>query len=182
MEWRDTMRKKIVLLCGLGILFCGVVTGCGREQSGNETAPTATAQSTPESVTTVPAPTVPEETDDAGDDEDLDQAASGGTASAEPVTNTNKSSAVPKESASSQKSDSSATGTGASNISKDEATQIALDRVKGAKTSDVRIHSEWDDGREIYEGSIVYKGKEYDFEIDATNGEILEWEEESIDD
>ena len=60
--------------------------------------------------------------------------------------------------------------------------QIALDRVKGAKTSDVSIHSEWDDGREIYEGSIIYKGKEYDFEIDATNGEILEWEEESIDD
>ena len=67
------MRKKIVLLCGIGLLFCGVVTGCGREQSGDETAPTATAQSTPESVTTVPAPTVPEETDDAGDDEDLDR-------------------------------------------------------------------------------------------------------------
>ena len=70
------MRKKIVLLCGIGLLFCGVVTGCGREQSGNETAPTATAQSTPESVTTVPAPTVPEETDDAGDD--AEEAKSGG--------------------------------------------------------------------------------------------------------
>ncbi len=176
------MRKKIVLICGLGLLFCGLATGCGREQSGNETAPTATAQPTPESVTTVPAPTVPEETDDAGDDEDLNQSVSGDTASAEPVTNTNKSSAVPKESASGQKSDSSSAGTEASNISKDEAMQIALDRVKGAKTSDVSIHSEWDDGREIYEGSIIYKGKEYDFEIDATNGEILEWEEESIDD
>lgn len=182
MEWRDTMRKKIVLLCGLGLLFCGAVTGCGREQSGNEAAPTATAKATPESVTTVPAPTVPEETDDAGDDGDLDEATSGDRASAKPVTNTNKSSALPNESASSQKSDSSSTGEGASNISKDEATQIALDRVKGAKASDVRIHSEWDDGREIYEGSVIYKGKEYDFEIDASNGEILEWEEESIDD
>ncbi len=29
------------------------------------------------------------------------------------------------------------------------------------------IRSEWDDGKEIYEGSIFYEGKEYDFEIDG---------------
>lgn len=56
-----------------------------------------------------------------------------------------------------------------------------MERVKGAKESDVSIHSEWDDGKEIYEGSIFYQGKEYDFEIDAVSGEILEWEEEAYD-
>lgn len=65
-------------------------------------------------------------------------------------------------------------------IGEDEAIRIALERVPGATESDVRVHYDRDDGRDIYEGSIVYNEMEYDFEIDAKSGDIIEWESESI--
>ncbi len=65
-------------------------------------------------------------------------------------------------------------------ISRKKAINIVLDQVKGASESDVRIHLDSDDGRQTYEGSVVFQEKEYDFEIDASTGNILEWEVESI--
>ena len=35
-----------------------------------------------------------------------------------------------------------------------------------------------DDGVYKYEGDIIYNGMEYEFEIDANSGTILEWSEE----
>ncbi len=67
-------------------------------------------------------------------------------------------------------------------ISKDKAKKIALDKVSGATDKDIRIHLDNDDGKKIYEGSIVVNKKEYEFEIDARNGTILEWEEDEYDD
>lgn len=63
-------------------------------------------------------------------------------------------------------------------ISQDEAVQIALQRVSGATAQDVRIELDRDDGRYKYEGEIIYNNTEYDFEIDANSGTILEWSEE----
>ena len=63
-------------------------------------------------------------------------------------------------------------------ISQDEAVQIALERVPGATAQDVRIELDRDDGRYKYEGEIIYNNTEYDFEIDANSGTILEWSEE----
>ena len=63
-------------------------------------------------------------------------------------------------------------------ISEEEAKKLALEKVPGASEKDVRIHLDHDDGKTIYEGSIVYEGVEYDFEIDADSGVILEWEKE----
>lgn len=57
---------------------------------------------------------------------------------------------------------------------------IALAKVPGATASDLRMHLEHDDGRQVYEGSIYYKEMEYEFTIDAYSGAILEWESESI--
>ena len=65
-------------------------------------------------------------------------------------------------------------------ISKDEAIKIAMAQVKGSLPSDVRIHLENEDGKIIYEGSIVYNETEYDFEINALTGNILEWQEGSV--
>ena len=65
-------------------------------------------------------------------------------------------------------------------ISQEEAIKIALKEVKGAKESDIRIHKDRDDGRDVYEGSILYNEIKYEFEIDASDGKILEWDEESI--
>ncbi len=67
-------------------------------------------------------------------------------------------------------------------ISKDKAKKIALDKVSGATDNDIRIHLDNDDGKKIYEGSIVFNKKEYEFEIDAMSGTILEWEEDGYDD
>ena len=62
-----------------------------------------------------------------------------------------------------------------------KAKQIALDRVSGAKESDLtKFHLETDDGRQVYEGEIRYNDKEYDFEIDAISGDVVNWEEDSI--
>lgn len=63
-------------------------------------------------------------------------------------------------------------------ISEEEAIKLALEKVPGASEKDVRIHLDHDDGKTIFEGSIVYEGVEYDFEIDADSGVILEWERE----
>ena len=65
-------------------------------------------------------------------------------------------------------------------VSLDKAKKTALSKVKGATEKDIRIHSEYDDGRQIYEGSIVYNEMEYDFEIDSETGNIISWEAESV--
>lgn len=63
-------------------------------------------------------------------------------------------------------------------ISAEQAMQIALERVPGATTNDIRMELDYDDGYYRYEGDIIYQQREYDFEIDANTGNILEWSEE----
>lgn len=65
-------------------------------------------------------------------------------------------------------------------ITIDEAKKIALKKVPGAKDKNIKIKLDRDDGKTVYEGKIVYKETEYEFEIDAESGRILEWESESI--
>ena len=52
--------------------------------------------------------------------------------------------------------------------------------VPGTDESHIRISSGYDDGRKIFEGKIVYDGMEYEFEIDAADGTILEWDAEPV--
>ena len=61
-------------------------------------------------------------------------------------------------------------------VSREEAIDIALAKVSGATENDIRIELDHDDGRYKYEGDIIYERVEYDFEIDANSGDILEWE------
>lgn len=70
--------------------------------------------------------------------------------------------------------------TGSASISIDTAKQTALAKVPGATDSNIRIQTDYDDGRTVYEGKIIYNEIEYDFEIDAATGRIIEWEAESI--
>ena len=58
--------------------------------------------------------------------------------------------------------------------------KTALKKVPGAGEDDIKIHLDHDDGKVLYEGSIVYKERKYEFEIDADTGSILKWEEESV--
>ena len=79
-----------------------------------------------------------------------------------------------------QNANNAGTGTADVAVSLEEATKIALDKVPGSTEQDIRINLEQDDGRQKYEGDIIYEQKEYDFEIDANSGEVLEWNEERL--
>lgn len=68
---------------------------------------------------------------------------------------------------------------GNTTVTEAEAIKTALEKVSGATEQDIRIRLETDDGRSVYEGSIVYNNMEYDFEIDAQTGSIIEWDEDS---
>lgn len=63
-------------------------------------------------------------------------------------------------------------------ISQEDASKLALDRVPGATERDLKIELDYDDGYYKYEGDIIYDQKEYEFEIDANTGAFLEWSEE----
>ena len=61
-----------------------------------------------------------------------------------------------------------------------EIKDIALAKVPNATEKDIQVKLDRDDGKLKYEGKIIYEGMEYDFEIDAYSGAILEWEAESV--
>lgn len=63
-------------------------------------------------------------------------------------------------------------------VTLDQARQLVVDRISGIASSDVQIHEDWDDGRQIYEGEAWYNGVEYEFEIDASTGAFLQWSSE----
>ncbi len=66
-------------------------------------------------------------------------------------------------------------------VSEAAAKKTALARVPGAKAEHLRkFEVDYDDGRLEYEGKIVYKQMEYEFEIDAYSGDIREWSAESV--
>lgn len=67
-------------------------------------------------------------------------------------------------------------------LSEEEASKLVLSKVEGAAAQNLRIVLEHDDGQEIYEGEIRYNGMEYEFELNAKTGDILEWSQEREDD
>lgn len=71
-------------------------------------------------------------------------------------------------------------GSQTDDIGEAQARSIALAKVPGATDSHIRIYRDVDDGITVYEGSIIYNEKEYEFEIRASDGTILEWSAESI--
>lgn len=68
----------------------------------------------------------------------------------------------------------------AQKLSEDDAKQIALSQVPGATEQNIlEFHSDYDNGRYHYDGKIFYEQIEYEFEIDASDGTILEWDVDS---
>lgn len=68
-------------------------------------------------------------------------------------------------------------------ISEADAKKAALSKVPGATDADIRkFKKDIDDGREEYEGEIIYENTEYEFEIDAQTGGIIKWESEAVND
>lgn len=75
-----------------------------------------------------------------------------------------------------QTAGSSSGQAGSEGISLEQAKKIALAKVPGADDSHIRIEKDRDDGQLLYEGKIVYSGVEYEFEISAADGSVLDWE------
>ena len=55
---------------------------------------------------------------------------------------------------------------------------MVLDRVPGSSDNNMEMELERDDGVLKYEGELYYSGMEYEFEINAENGEFIKWQEE----
>lgn len=65
-------------------------------------------------------------------------------------------------------------------IGEDEAKSIALAKVSGAAESDINLYLDHDDDIAVYEGTIIFNEFKYEFEINATDGTIIEWSAESV--
>ena len=55
-----------------------------------------------------------------------------------------------------------------------------MEKVPGASEDDLYLELDYDDGKLIYEGEILYDSYEYEFEINAETGEMESWEKESF--
>ncbi len=66
-------------------------------------------------------------------------------------------------------------------ISEKEAKEIALKKLPEANESNIReFKKDYDDGKLFYEGKIVLGKTQYEFEIDASNGNVVKWEKDSV--
>ena len=60
-------------------------------------------------------------------------------------------------------------------VTKEEAQEMILERVPGAKTDHIRMKAEVEHGRILYEGEVIYGDSKYEYEMDAQTGDLLEW-------
>lgn len=71
------------------------------------------------------------------------------------------------------------TGNNNGYIGEDKARSIALDRVPGAQV--IKIEFDTDDGKEVYEIELIDSSFEYEIKIDATTGQIIEFDQDDLD-
>lgn len=68
-----------------------------------------------------------------------------------------------------------------STLSEVAAKKIALQELPGATAEDIKVFRlDNDNGLYTYEGTIIYEDQKFEFEIDANDGTILEWNMEPI--
>ena len=89
--------------------------------------------------------------------------------------NNNNSTSTPKPTATPKPTTAPSTA-----ISMDDARALVLEKVPGATI--VKIEQDYDDGRKIYEGEAYKDGYEYEFEINASTGKFIKWEQDWDDD
>ena len=89
---------------------------------------------------------------------------------------------APSGTSRSRRQNGSSQAADASQISEDDAKRIALEQAEISEKQAAYLHvkKDWDDGYVLYEGKFFYNEMEYEFEIDAQTGRILEWDVESI--
>lgn len=193
------MMKKYIAAAAVSMMVLGALTGCGNGGNsgsgagsadiGRDAALEAALNDAGVSEADTTRLKVSEDMDDgikvyeigfdvAEKEYDYEIQASDGAILSSDV-ETNEGYTVAQNSTQSQQNaDNAGTGTSDAAVSLEEATRIALDKVPGATEQDIRINLDYDDGRQKYEGDIIYEQMEYDFEIDANTGEVIEWSEE----
>lgn len=60
-------------------------------------------------------------------------------------------------------------------VSIDQIFDTVINKIPGIEKGNIFLQSEYDDGQAIYEGKAIYDNIEYEFEINANTGNILEW-------
>ena len=71
-------------------------------------------------------------------------------------------------------------GMARANLTNEEAQQIALEHagLKESQVTRLKTQLEYDNGIPEYNVEFYYEGWEYDYELNAQTGEILEWDKE----
>lgn len=187
-------RKNVTILAGMILSFV-FLTGCGINgtdylaQSNNNSNTGSSASETEEQLQSkidalqseIDSLKQSQNTQDSGQTSGQD---SGQTSGQDSGTASNNTQSNTQTTDNSQNAGTTGTGryagTAAANvqISLEEATRIALERVPGATEQNISIHLDFDDGWYVYEGDIIYNRMEYEFDIDANTGTILKWEQE----
>lgn len=98
-----------------------------------------------------------------------------------PKADTTKSSNSENTTTQSNKDNVSSSSNTSNQISESKASSIVKDKIPGATIR--YIHLERDDGMYVYSGEAVSSDGiyEYDFEIDASSGAIVEWDKEKVE-
>ena len=193
------MMKKYIAAAAVSMMVLGALTGCGNGGNsgsgagsadiGRDAALEAALNDAGVSEADTTRLKVSEDMDDgrkvyeigfdvAEKEYDYEIQASDGAILSSDVETNEGYTAAQNGTQSQQNADNAGTGTSDAAVSLEEATKIALDKVPGATEQDIRINLDYDDGRQKYEGDIIYEQMEYDFEIDANTGEVIEWSEE----
>ena len=193
------MMKKYIAAAAVSMMVLGALTGCGNGGNsgsgagsadiGRDAALEAALNDAGVSEADTTRLKVSEDMDDgrkvyeigfdvAEKEYDYEIQASDGAILSSDVETNEGYTASQNSTQSQQNADNAGTGTSDAAVSLEEATRIALDKVPGATEQDIRINLDYDDGRQKYEGDIIYEQMEYDFEIDANTGEVIEWSEE----
>ena len=81
----------------------------------------------------------------------------------------------------SSSSNRSSTSTSSNYISSSKARQIALNHAGATNNTATRIHVELDREDNEYQVEFIYNNREYDYEINATTGKILDYDSERLD-
>lgn len=83
-----------------------------------------------------------------------------------------------------EKNDVSKEENSASKLTEEEVKSIAFQdaEVEESQVTRIRVHQEYDDGRDKYEVDFYVDNREYDYDIDSNTGEILSKDSEIEDD
>ena len=79
-----------------------------------------------------------------------------------------------------QQSESSAAANTSISLEEAKASALKQANLKNSQVTWGRVYKEYDDGRLIYKGEFYYNMLEYEFEIDAASGAVIDWDVESI--